>query len=103
MSKQSGEVLEFGVGFILIILAIFMTCWTFGMVTGAVGNWWSGVVKDWQPTPEERAAYEKQRKEWENDPMNPDVQMRRCAESGGYPEYHFWKGGNVTCEKDNSK
>lgn len=99
MNKKIEDAIAFGISSILVSIALFICFWTAGMVFGAIGNWLGELAKSEQPTQQDI----KEAEEWKKDPLNPDNQARKCLKEGGYPEYHYWKGGDVTCEKSKAK
>lgn len=96
MSKEAQDALAFTAAFIGIVIAIGASVIIIGWVLGSVGKWWSDVST---VTPEQKAEYEKQDKEWASDPKNPKVAGQKCLDSGGYPKYSAWDGRFLECEK----
>lgn len=99
MSNKARDTLDHGLSFLAIVIGIWIAVHTIGFVSSAIGGWHNDIVQSAEMSPEERAEYEKRLEEWKNDPANPEYQKRKCVKDGGYPEEHWWKGGDITCEK----
>lgn len=100
MSEDAKDAVAYGFGIICVTVAIWIFVNIVGIVFGGIGKWWSDIT---YVSPETKAQIQKERDEWEKDPLNPENIMRKCLDEGGYPEYHTWKGGDVTCDKSGVK
>jgi hypothetical protein len=101
MRDNAKDAVGYGLGAVLVVVAILIALWGFGWVGGGIAKWWNDTT---YIKPVTQADKDREREnavrdlELElKDPTSYAAIRKKCLDSGGFPGSDGW--GNIQCHE----